>query len=174
MKESRLVFRPIRAYMSSVYLLLAILTAAAIWCACKVGLDTLLIVLFALLYLIAVLLGVVFALLPENKTIVITPQEIIVRCRKHPEVCIIWTPDIYVGVHLFQENVSPMLHADSYEVVISNVHWAPSAELTKRQSYPYIPFDPNGPWVISCGRCSQKTCAQQVRQIHQLRGGAPM
>ena len=85
------------------------------------------------------------------------------------DVHIAWNPDIYVGAHLFKENASPMLDSDGYEVVISNVHWMASAELSKRQSYPYVAFDPNGQWVISCGRCSKKKSELLAKQINQLR-----
>ena len=169
MKKDRLKFRTIGAYMLVVYVLIGFLTVAAIFCAWMIGFDSLLILLFAVLYLIAILMGIVFYLLPENKTVIVTSDGISVYCRKHPDVHIAWNPDIYVGAHLFKENASPMLDSDSYEVVISNVHWMASAELSKRQSYPYVTFDPNGQWVISCGRCSKKKSELLAKQINQLR-----
>ena len=65
-------------------------------------------------------MGIVFYLLPENKTVIVTSDGISVYCRKHPDVHIAWNPDIYVGAHLFKENASPMLDSDGYEVEISN------------------------------------------------------
>lgn len=153
MKKDRLKFRTIGAYMSVVYVLIGLLTVAAIFCAWMIGFDSLLILLFAVLYL----------------TVIVTSDGISVYCRKHPDVHIAWNPDIYVGAHLFKENASPMLDSDGYEVVISNVHWMASAELSKRQSYPYVAFDPNGQWVISCGRCSKKKSELLAKQINQLR-----
>lgn len=55
MKKDRLKFRTIGAYMSVVYVLIGLLTVAAIFCAWMIGFDSLLILLFAVLYLIAIL-----------------------------------------------------------------------------------------------------------------------
>lgn len=54
MKKDRLKFRTIGAYMSVVYVLIGLLTVAAIFCAWMIGFDSLLILLFAVLYLIAI------------------------------------------------------------------------------------------------------------------------
>ena len=75
MKKDRLKFRTIGAYMSVVYVLIGLLTVAAIFCAWMIGFDSLLILLFAVLYLIAILMGIVFYLLPENKTVIVTSDE---------------------------------------------------------------------------------------------------
>lgn len=70
MKKDRLKFRTIGAYMSVVYVLIGLLTVAAIFCAWMIGFDSLLILLFAVLYLIAILMGIVFYLLPETTLII--------------------------------------------------------------------------------------------------------
>ena len=57
MKKDRLKFRTIGAYMSVVYVLIGLLTVAAIFCAWMIGFDSLLILLFAVLYLIVILMG---------------------------------------------------------------------------------------------------------------------
>ena len=60
MKKDRLKFRTIGAYMSVVYVLIGLLTVAAIFCAWMIGFDSLLILLFAVLYLIAILMRYVY------------------------------------------------------------------------------------------------------------------
>ena len=102
MKKDRLKFRTIGAYMSVVYVLIGLLTVAAIFCAWMIGFDSLLILLFAVLYLIAILMGIVFYLLPENKTVIVTSDGISVYCRKHPDVHIAWNPDIYIFARAYQ------------------------------------------------------------------------
>ena len=52
MKKDRLKFRTIGAYMSVVYVLIGLLTVAAIFCAWMIGFDSLLILLFAVLSII--------------------------------------------------------------------------------------------------------------------------
>ena len=76
MKKDRLKFRTIGAYMSVVYVLIGLLTVAAIFCAWMIGFDSLLILLFAVLYLIAILMGIVFYLLPENFRLSLKAPEI--------------------------------------------------------------------------------------------------
>lgn len=67
MKKDRLKFRTIGAYMSVVYVLIGLLTVAAFFCAWMIGFDSLLILLFAVLYLIAILMGIVFIFYQKTK-----------------------------------------------------------------------------------------------------------